>query len=210
MSGKLLVVLSVGFLLSPCTGLASVINFDDIDTDLNATLVNGYQGLDWSNFSAQPGSGLPGTGYMAGVVSAPNDAFNEAGDPASFSSVTPFSFVSGYFTAAWKEGLNISIQGLNGTNVLFSRTIIVSSTAPTLETFNWTGLTEVTFDSFGGTPSPNPTGTGSQFVLDNLTINSSVPEPGTPLLFAGGLGALFLLKAFTGCARRSGTSQTRP
>ena len=33
-------------------------------------------------------------------------------------------------------------------------TIVVSSTAPTLETFNWSGLTEVTFNSFGGTPIP--------------------------------------------------------
>lgn len=206
MSRKLLLVLSVGFLLSPCIGLAGVITFDDIDADPIASLDNGYQGLNWNNFAAARGSSLAGSGYMAGLVSAPNDAFNEGGDPSSFSSVTPFSFVSGYFAAAWNDGLNISIQGLNGASVLFSKTIIVSSTAPTLETFNWAGLTEVTFDSFGGTPRPKPIGIGSQFVLDNLAIDSSVPEPGAPLLFAGGLGALFLLNAFTGCARRSGTS----
>ena len=156
-------------------GWAAVITFDDINT--GGTLVsipNGYAGSNWSNFDAHSGSDIPLSGYTAGLVSSPNDAFNSGGTPSSLSSITPFSFVSGYFTGAWNDGLNITIQGLNGANILDSMTIIVSSTAPTLETFNWTGLTQVTFNSFGGTPNPRyaSTGSGTHFVLDNLTINA--------------------------------------
>jgi len=186
-------------LLATSTCLAGVINFDDINTgafgsDSLAHISDGYQGLNWSNFGAIFAlSHAPISGYAAGLISSPNEAFNEIGAPASFSSVTPFTFASGYFTGAWNEELNITIQGYNGATLLDSTTIVVSSTAPTLETFNWTGLTEVTLSSFGGTPNPAYAtyGSGTEFALDNLTLS---PEPATPLLLGLALGGLTLLR----------------
>src|SRR5450755_3344067 len=92
--------LSTCFLLVTSTGLAGVITFDDIDTTISpvVALSNGYQGLNWSNFAAHSGSSIPLSGYTAGLVSSPNDAFNLSGTPSSFSSITPFTFVSGYFS----------------------------------------------------------------------------------------------------------------
>jgi hypothetical protein len=176
--------------------LADVITFDDIDTgpfegDFLVTISNGYHGLNWSNFGAVFAlSHSPVSGYAAGLISPPNEAFNESGTPANFSSITPFTLTSGYFTGAWNEGLNITIRGLNGTAIVNSTTVVVSSSAPTLVNFNWTGLTEVTFDSFGGTPNPNyiSFGSGTQFALDNLTLNMAVPEPATFTMLSIGIG----------------------
>lgn len=161
---------------------AEVITFDDIDTggDLVA-ISNGYAGLDWTNFGAHSPTYVPHSGYASGIVSGSNDAFNMFGAQANFSSTTSFTFVSAYFTGAWNDGLNITIQGLNGSTVLDTATIIVNASAPTLATFNWAGLTEVTFKSFGGTANPadQTSGAGTNFVMDNLTLTSAVPEPAT-------------------------------
>jgi hypothetical protein len=132
-------------------------------------------------------------------MSPPNEAYNEWGTPANFSSPTPFTFTSAYITGAWNSGLNITIQGFNGATMVDSETIVVSSTAPTLETFNWSGLTEVTFNSFGGTPNPTYDGFGTQFALDNLTINAPTPEPSGSLLVGVGLAALTLLRKRIRC-----------
>jgi hypothetical protein len=209
------VFLAAGFLLTAATSFAATtITFDDISTSppfYEGSLPNGYQGLDWSYFLVQ--SHLPGaspTGYDAGLVSGPNDAFGFAGFPASFSSPTPFTFTSGYFTGAFNDGLNITIQGFNGATLLDSETIIVSSTAPTLEVFNWTDLTEVTFNSFGGThnpayPSAGNTA-GTQFVVDNLVINgSSLPEPGEYSMIVVGLVGLIVLRKRTESGRLNST-----
>lgn len=196
---RFLVVLSASFLLATSPCLADVITFDDINTgtsgsDVLVPISSGYHGFNWSNFGAIFAlSHAPISGYAAGLISPPNEAFNEGGTPANFSSTTPFTFASGYFTGAWNEGLNITIQGFTGATLVDSTTIVVSSTAPTLETFNWAGLTEVTFNSFGGTPNPTyaPHGSGTQFALDNLTVNT-VPEPGA-LPLVGVAGGLILL-----------------
>lgn len=172
-------LLAAHLLFATPVALANVITFDDIGI---VTLPNGYQNLNWDNFATHPGNYF-GTGYAAGLISSPNDAFNQFGKPASFSSITPFTFVSGYFTAAWNDGLNITIEGLNGTNVLDLRTIVVSNTGPTLEIFNWTDVTQVEFNSFGGTPNPYVLPPAFHFVLDNLTIDA-VPEPGMSLVVA--------------------------
>lgn len=183
-----------GALLAASTCFAGVITFDDISVppgyDSYVPILNGYQSFDWNNFGAFYGPGSPLSGYAAGVISSPNVAFNLAANPASFSSDTQFTFTSTYFTAAWNDGLNITIEGLDGATVVDSTTIVVSATVPTLATFGWDGLTEVDFTSFGGTQHSGYTGHGTEFALDNLTINGT-PEPSTVLLV--GVSGLALL-----------------
>ncbi|CAM8388241.1 hypothetical protein MCEET85_00866 [Candidatus Methylopumilus planktonicus] len=140
---------------------ALVINFDSLDG--SGPITNGYSGLNWSNFWSLRGSDIPNSGYAAGVVSFPNIAFNAYGDPASFSSTAQFTFVSAYFTAAFTNGLQITVSGSNGGVQLYTTTFSVSNTAPTLTTFNWSGITALRFT----------TNLNQQFALDNLCLDGS-------------------------------------
>jgi hypothetical protein len=66
----------------------------------------------------------------------------------------------------------------------------VNTTVRTFETFTFGPVTEIDFSSAGGTPNPglSAVGSGWQFGMDNLT--TTVPEPGTLILF--GLAGLYL------------------
>jgi hypothetical protein len=175
---------------------AETLFFDDLPTDGSVNAIpNGYGGLDWSNFYAfNPAAfGYTGTGYNNGVVSTPNVAYDGYGDPATISSATLFTLVSGDFTGAWNNGLHILVQGYNGASLVDSVSFVVNVNGPMMETFDWTGLTSVVFTPSGGAAFPPIAGQGSgeHFALDNLTINL-VPEPAAwALMLAGfaGLGA---------------------
>ena len=68
--------------------------------------------------------------------------------------------------------------------------MIVDITSPTLFNFNFLGIDNLKFTSFGGTDAPYGDN-GKQFALDNFTYNSKpVPEPLTILgsLTATGFG----------------------
>jgi hypothetical protein len=177
---------------------AATITFDDINTGGTAVdIADGYQGLGWANFGAVSALSLePNTGYAAGLVSGPNDAFNEFAQAAQIYSFEPFTLTSGYFTGAWYDGLNLEIQGFDGDTLIDAETIVLSSTAPSLEVFNWTGVNDLIFSSFGGTPNPLYLGGGGpNFVMDNLVINSSsIPEPSEYSMIGVGLLALIVLR----------------
>ena len=174
------------------------ITFDDLSPSPTLEIPSPYAGLDWSSgfyvmdtalFSAQNGP----NGYSNGVVSAPNVAFNAAGDPVTISVPTgTFTLNSVYFTAAWSDGLSITVSGydggaldedgnyVGGGTLLDAITLTVNTTGPTLETFNWTGVTSVLFSASGGNHHSGYIGSGTEFAMDNLTVNSSVSQPSVP------------------------------
>ncbi len=164
-------LLFVGALvLAASTMKAELITFDDVSGIM--VLPSPYAGLNWNNFIAAPGSiATTGIGYATGVVSTPNMVLNGGGEPASFSSAIPFSLVSGYFTSAFHDGLEVSVAGYSSGTLVDQTTFTVNTSGPILETFNWTGLTEVDFNSLPG-------GGTQEFVLDNLTVTPT-PEPAT-------------------------------
>src|SRR5262249_15037733 len=97
------------------TGLASAavtITFDDLPTPAidSTVLLNGYAGLNWSNFayvdSANNNFGTIGSGYRNAVVSAPNVAFmgNDSLGQSAIVSGPTFDFNSAWLTAAWYDG----------------------------------------------------------------------------------------------------------
>jgi hypothetical protein len=154
-------------LASPAT--ATVINFDDISVASGnlVAITNPYQGFNWSNTIAENNLAA-GTGYNNGIVSQTNAAYNGTGALASFSAVSgTFVFNSGYFTGAFGTE-NIVVSDNNGDSTTFQ----VNASTPTLESFNWTGVSTVYINAVNSVQ-------GSQIVFDNLTVNAAVPEPAT-------------------------------
>jgi hypothetical protein len=168
---------------------ATTITFDTLPGN-GSLIANGYSGLDWSNFGVSNGGDLPASGYINGRVSGLNTAFNGYGNLASFSAATPFTLTSGYFTGAWNDGLTVNVLGLSNGVQVYSDSFVVNTSGPTLRTFDWANLTSVTFSSFGGT-DVGFGGGGTQFALDNLTIDASaVPEPATWAMMLVGFGMM--------------------
>ncbi len=177
---------------------ARLVTFDLIK-GTGGEVPTGWASFDWSaNFDWLNSAkyGIPGTGYQYGTVSAPNVAYNGYGDNVSFRRNTPFVLVSFDLTGAWRNGLEVTVTGFSKGVQVDSTTFTVNSTGPTLETLNW-DVNSVTFHSFGGTG-----GSGTQFVLDNLTTMpitqpstefqslSGVPEASTWALMLVGFAGL--------------------
>jgi hypothetical protein len=188
--------------------VALTITFDDLtDTSLGfggTAIANGYQGLNWTNWSVLNTalfatnflSGLP-SGALPGTVSPPNVAYNPTGGEAIFSSSTPFTFNSADLTALWNDNLQVTVTGLLDGVTKDTITLSPSATAATLETFNWANINEVDLLASGGTQHVGYSGAGTQVVLDNLTITTSqvaTPEPSTLAILGAGLAGLGVLR----------------
>lgn len=192
---------------------ATIITFDDIPIAPHPTLPgittskvisDDYQGLTFSNFGVvAPLTYLPETvksliplplinsGFAAGIVSPSNVASNLFGRPATIDAVQGFTLSSGYFTAAWLDDLILSVDASLGGASVYSQTFALSATAPTLIDFGNILTDSVTFSSSGSTQHPGYTaGSGTNFVLDNLSINASaaVPESATWAMMIVGFG----------------------
>jgi hypothetical protein len=185
---KLIKFVLLGATMVAATTQAQTFDFDDLPTAAvtHTPIPNGYGGFDWNNFSALDGVADVLSGYHNGVVSTNNVAFNDGGKVADITSPTPFTLGSGFFIAAWNNGLSLEVQGFVGTTLVDDQTYTLNVRAPQFLVFNFTGITDARFISSGGTVA-GLNGAGTQFALDNLTI-VTVPEPST--LALGGLGVV--------------------
>lgn len=84
--------------------------------------------------------------------------------------VTPFDLLSAYLTAAWRDNLRVEATGYCGNNIMYDTTNTLSATSPTLVTFNYYGVSEVEFITFGGTPHSGYASQHYQLVMDNLLV----------------------------------------
>jgi len=205
-------LLLFGLLSVNCVASATVLTFGDIAINKSGLppyqtpIANGYGGLNWSNFYALAPDLTNNNGYVNGIVSGDQVAFNYYGNPAAVSS-SQFDFNGVYLTAAWRNGLNITVSGsLNGT-LLYSRTITVNTSSPTWFAFNFNGIDSLSFSSYGGTNAGllgdngfggKTIGDGTQFAMDNFTFIQAapVPVPAAFWLFGSGIAGLL------GCACR--------
>ena len=139
----------------------------------------------------------PVSGYENGVVSGEYIAWKNDNVPGSVSRGSDlFNFNSAYFTAAWTNGLNITVAGYIGGasgTLMYSETVIVDTTSPTLFQFDYVGIDTLRFESFGGTDA-GLGGGGLQFAMDDFEY-TVVPIPAAAWLFLSGLIGL------TGMAR---------
>lgn len=173
------------------------LGFDDLACFAPTPIANGYAGLSWSNFGCFDPSILTspgGGGGVPGTISPPNIAFNLDGNPASFGAATPFTLNRAYLTSVWHDDLDLTVTGLLGGSTIFTKSLVLSATAPTLVQFGWAGVDEVLFVSSGGTLHPGyEPNDGTQFAMDDLVINgplTSAPEPVSLLLVGSGLAGL--------------------
>ena len=163
---------------------AAVLTFDELSVVNGSTPIpNGYGGLNWENMYCENSSLVSiDSGYQHGTVSGTNVAYNAFGTAASVSDGT-FTFNGAYLTSAFNDGLSITVTGLLSGNPIYSQTVVVNTIAPKFFNFNYTGIDLLIFNSAGGTDHGYG-GSGTQFVMDNFTIN--VPEPSTAALLVIG------------------------
>ena len=166
--------------LTVLTGQSELITFDDLPYRL-LPIPAGYQNLIWSNFYYLNGVVSRVSGYTAGMVSVPKVAYNFGGTPAAISASAPFVLYSAYLTATWNDNLKLEVQGYNGSTLNYDNTYTLSATAPTLISFNYVDVTSVQFISSGGVPHPGYAGSGTEFVMDNVSAYV-VPLPPPPPL----------------------------
>jgi hypothetical protein len=169
---------------------ATTITFDDLPGNFSA-IANGYGGLDWNNFDNLNGDTYGGnpSGYQNGVVSHSIVAYNGFGDPASFSAASPFTLNDFYITAAWNDGLDVTVTGLLGGVQQDQTNLVINTSGPTHVVLNWAGIDEVDFSTCCGV-NHGYDGGGTHFALDNVTFNG-VPEPaawGLMILGFAGVG----------------------
>ncbi|MGA2174129.1 MAG: immunoglobulin domain-containing protein [Verrucomicrobiota bacterium] len=165
--------------LPPPGQIFNLLTFDDLpDTESGLAVSNGYQGFGWANFYELDGVNFPGpSGYNAAVVSASNVVYNGGGAAATITNEQPFSLISAYLTAAWRDGLEVEVSGYAGGALLNRNTYILNATEPTLIQFNYAGVDTVEFVSYGGTAHAGYAGTGEQFAMDNVTLLVSASPP---------------------------------
>lgn len=156
-----------------------ILTFEDLPySGLSIDLPNSYDGLRWNNFAlvnATLFSAFGPSGYVNGMVSANSVAENIGGFGAQISSSETFNLNSGYFTAAWNDGLSVNVQAYGPGGLLYNNNYTLNATAPTFINFGYLEVDDVSFLSSGGT-NHGYAGNGTQFVMDNLSV-TLVPEP---------------------------------
>lgn len=193
-----------------------VLNFEPLSTshgcDDNAFAT--YGGLAWTGWGAiskaECGSaevGGPRNGYFHGATSGGNvgyiqlppfaDPFGALHADIAMGGGT-FDLLDAWLTAAWTTGLDVTIDGFNGTTLIGTRTFRIDYTAPTHGVFGLMGLTRAHFRTSGGTPHFELGGLGNILVMDDLSVVRYdaviTPEPATLLLVTSGLVAVALAR----------------
>ncbi len=159
-----------------------------------APIANGYGGLNWENFRVLDTSTYTPfpSGYYYGTVSGTNVAYNSWADPASIMTINsdvPILVHSAYLTGAWHDGLYIKAEGYLGNVLKYTKTVTVSAYFPTLVSYEFGNVDEVVWSSWGGTPAPEYSRSGTQFAMDDLNYDFA-PEPSSLLALLSGIGGL--------------------
>lgn len=177
-------------LLAAMPATADLVTFDDVATgNVNVAMPAGYGGLEWDNFHVIWQDRVVPSGYNVGAVSGEHMAFSGWGtDPVvgTISASPGLNLYSAWFTAAYRDGLEVQVQGFQSGISAYVQTLTLDTDAPQLVTFDWLNLDEVRFTPVlnSGTPTYGST---YQFTMDNLSY-SIVPVPGAALLGFLGLG----------------------
>ena len=189
---------------SPRLASATVLTFEGISALPIADIPDGYGGMVWHDvlgptdnpFRIIDGATVfpAGSGYQNGAVSPDYVAFNPSFATATVRDSEHFDFTGAYITAAWRQGLEVTVKGFRDGGLVALQTVVVDALAPTVPTdfltFDFLDIDKLVFESAcpAATCSDLFVGTvnsGNQFAMDNFTFEvTSAPEPGPSLLLA--------------------------
>lgn len=140
------------------------IDFDDRDHSFIDKVPNGYQGLGWNYLLAVDNQYYKGPGYVNGLRSGANVAYNSSGHPVTISGLDgeTFDFHGGFFSVAWlnAEGETLDLRAWRGEEMVFEDTLTLSHLHPT---YYQAELSEITKLELA-------TGHFWQFVADDLQL----------------------------------------
>ena len=195
-----ILVTSVAYLFSAIWSSAQqVITFDDLSPQevYAGPIPNGYAGFEWHSFGVMDPELFPGdpVGNLNGMVSPRHVAFpayvGSLDGPQTGGFHLPghvFDLNSAYLTSAWNDGLQVEVLGFLRGELIYRSTYMLDTAAPTWVNFNYLGIDEVKFSSYGGIPHGNLGGGGYGMVVDNLSV--TIPEPSAISLFLFCMGVL--------------------
>ena len=198
-SRQSLLIAAAFFTFAPASHAAeTLITFDDIPQAnySSGDIPANYKNLSWTNLQyINPFhvSGWANSGAGTGIVSLSYDAISSPGIPVEIQSTTPFTLNSAYFAANWNDGLSITVKGELAGAIVHTQTFTVDTTGSTREFFNWQNIDTVLITATGGTHNSSLGSSGTSFAMDNLIINSPVPEPETYAMLLAGLGLVGFL-----------------
>ena len=186
--------LSLSLMLGAGSSFASPSTFGFDTLTPFTTPPSGYAGITtWNgSFQVVNDTCCGASGYANGNVSPNNEIYDLGGLPAQFGANgdPTFTLDSFFVTASWNDGMNLSIIGLlNGVQVGSDNVNLTINTAgPLFASLNWAGVNEVDFVSSGGV-NHGYNGSGTHFVIDDLTVNNT-PEPASMVLLGSGILAV--------------------
>lgn len=167
---------------------ATVIGFDDLSAS-DDPIADGYAGLQWRNLYVLDPSTAPVSGYTNAVVDGRQAAYSGFDDAAEIGGLSDgYVLQSGWFTAAFNDGLTITAKSYKGDELIHELSFVVDTNAPTLQTFDWRGVTRVSFAGAGGKDRFFDM-SGTNFAVDAVQV-AAVPEPATWAMMVLGFAAV--------------------
>ena len=155
---------------------ARILDFEDVahDDGYAALITDAYAGFTWTNFGV-----LETDEYSAEKVSGyrardgDNLLYNGFGDPAAFARTENFDLESLWLSAAWSDGLNVTIEAWDDGALLGRQVVTLAygvSALFELDDALFDSVDEVRFVASGGQDVTTDEGTGSHFGLDQMTL----------------------------------------
>ncbi len=82
---------------------------------------------------------MPPSGYQNGIVSGTYVGWIDNGARITRDGGGTFTFNSVHLTAAWRDGLHVTVQGWLGGSLAQSRNLVLDTSGPSFQVFNWPG-----------------------------------------------------------------------
>ena len=154
-----------------------------------------YQGLVWRGFSViqsnhESLAKFPRSGYRVGAVSG-NFAAVAAGRAVSESTIEikgggSFVFYGAHLTAAWRTDLNVTVEGLRGESVVFTKELVANTTDAVHLSGAWEVETlriRASGGSDGDVCPPTDCYPGPELLVDDLiySLNEGLDAPTVPV-----------------------------
>ena len=141
------------------------VDFDDLDRSFIEKLPAGYAGLAWDYLLAVDNQFYKGPGYVNGLMSGANVAYNSSGHPVTVGALPPqthFDFLGGHFSIAWHnaEGEELILRAWRGDEQVGEERLTLSHLHPTYLQADYLDVTKVTIE----------TAHYWQFVADDLHV----------------------------------------